>query len=80
MARRAPLSEPVLAGPALVGAAAWPERRPPYLPAESLPARIASVPWRPRRTEPPPVPNPAARSFNIRQLTDVLGCNLQHHF
>ena len=25
-------------------------------------------------------PGPGARSFNIRQLTDVLRCNLQHDF
>ena len=32
----------------------------------------------PARTERRPCPE--ARSFNIRQLTDVLRCNLQHHF
>jgi len=50
-------------------------RRVAYLRAGPLPTRsvtLAPVP-RSRGRE-------VARSFNIRQLTDVLGCNLQHHF
>jgi hypothetical protein len=47
--------------------------------AEAEAARpLVFVPWRPARTELPR--SPEAWSFNIRQLTDVLRCKLQHHF
>ena len=44
----------------------------------NLRARLAFVPWRPTRAGLPPSAEP--RSFNIRQLTDVLRCKLQHDF
>jgi hypothetical protein len=55
-------------------------RRYPLPPGRTSADPHGFVPSRPRRTALPPMPNPVARSFNIRQLTDVSDCNLQHHF